>query len=41
MNWASKSVAMAFTLLAFEEIELKMQEALVAHDNLWILSVVD
>ena len=41
MNWVSKSVAMAFALSAVEEIELKTQAALVGHERLWILSVVD
>ena len=41
INWASKSVAMAFALSAVEEIELKTQAALVGHELLWILSVVD
>jgi len=41
MNWASKSVAMASTLSAVEEIELKTQAALDGHELLWILSVVD
>ena len=42
MNWASKLVAMAFALLAVEEIELKRRVALVGcQEILWILSVVD
>ena len=40
MNWASKSLAMAFALSAVEEIELKTQAAFVDHELLWILSVV-
>jgi len=41
MKWASKSVAMAFALSAVEEIELMTQAALVGHELLRILSVVD
>ena len=40
-NWASKSVAMAFALSALEEIEQKTKAALVDHELLLILSVVD
>jgi len=40
-NWASKSFAMAFALSAVEEIELKTQAALVGHELLLILSIVD
>ena len=39
--WASKSVAMSSALSAVEEIELKTQAALVGHELLLLLSVVD
>ena len=34
MNWASKSVAMTFTLSAVEEIELKREATLAGHELL-------
>jgi len=34
MNWASKSLAMAFALSAVEEIELKRQVALVGRQEI-------
>jgi len=42
INWALKSVAMAFALSTVEEIELNWQGGLVgSQEILWTLSVVD
>ena len=42
MNWASKSVAIAFALSAVKEIKLKRKAAVAGCQEIfWILSVVD